>query len=285
MKRRSASGFTLVELLVVVAIISLLAALLLPALSRARRQAHGTQCISNLRQLYLANTMYASENKGRYVPAAPDLYEGYGGRVRWHGTRKRPYPDSQFDPASGPLAEYLPGHRVKECPLFFEYSRAEDAVNAFESGTGGYGYNMAYVGSLSSTATYPESHARGVSDGHVAEPSRTIMFADSALAQDGYIIEYGFLEPPYYVDPDHPMGASEWGYLAPSIHFRHDGRAHVLWCDGHITSEKWEWAPQENAIYPGSNNYQWGIGWFGPKDNRLFYTGYKSDLDKQVSTK
>jgi hypothetical protein len=28
------------------------------------------------------------------------------------------------------------------------------------------------------------------------------MFADSALAQDGYIIEYGFLEPPYYVDPD-----------------------------------------------------------------------------------
>ncbi|HDP35574.1 MAG TPA: type II secretion system protein, partial [Candidatus Hydrogenedentes bacterium] len=70
-----ASGFTLIELLVVIAIISILASLLLPALSRARAQARSSQCVNNLRQLYLANIMYAAEHNGHYVPAAADMYD------------------------------------------------------------------------------------------------------------------------------------------------------------------------------------------------------------------
>jgi len=59
---RFQNGFTLIELLVVIAIIAILAALLLPALSAAKRRAKEINCISNLRQWGLALQMYASQN-------------------------------------------------------------------------------------------------------------------------------------------------------------------------------------------------------------------------------
>jgi prepilin-type processing-associated H-X9-DG protein/prepilin-type N-terminal cleavage/methylation domain-containing protein len=268
------AGFTLVELLVVIGIIGVLAAILLPALSRARQMAYQTQCLSNLKQLYMANTMYASEWNGRYAPAAPDIEVGYGGTIRWHGVRERPFPDSEFDPNRGPLAEYLPDARIKQCPSFLQFSKKGDVDNAFESSTGGYGYNMAYIGGTSYSSSWPQNAKRTTRDSRVHDPSSVIMFADAAMPQidangSHYLVEYSFVEPPLFPTPSHPHGNPDWGYAAPSIHFRHNGRANVLWADGHATSEKWEWAEPRTNIF-GGDNYRWGVGWFGPKDNSLF---------------
>jgi len=62
-------GFTLIELLVVIAIIAILAALLLPALASAKERAKRIQCLNNMRQLAVVDTMYANENRDKVVEA------------------------------------------------------------------------------------------------------------------------------------------------------------------------------------------------------------------------
>src|SRR5581483_10801090 len=65
-------GFTLMELLVVTAVVGILAALLMPVLSRAKGSAKRTTCLNNLRQINLATRLYAEDHQDALVlPSGP----------------------------------------------------------------------------------------------------------------------------------------------------------------------------------------------------------------------
>lgn len=104
-------GFTLIELLVVIAIIAILAAILFPVFAQAREAARKTACISNLKQIGLAATMYAQDDPHEYIPYLNDASAALtsGGWTEYTIsyeliTKLKPYAKSEdifYDPSAG----------------------------------------------------------------------------------------------------------------------------------------------------------------------------------------
>lgn len=272
--KKNKKAFSLVELLVVIAVISILVSILLPALAVARMHARSMLCKTNLRQLVFANMGYAIENKEHFVPGASDIWDASGGLHRWHGVRNSPA--DPFDPLQSPLHDYLSDGKVKECPEIVKFVKGLSWNENFEQGCGGYGYNQLYLGSrhweegIASLAAWQNAYAETTSSDEVRCPDDTIMFADSAMAKldtnsQPYLLEYSFAEPPYTVN----NGAVDTStFLSPSIHFRHRGFANIGWADGHVDS-------RQRIEYNGINVYdvqssEMDLGWFDMLNNNYF---------------
>ncbi|TWT73802.1 Fimbrial protein precursor [Posidoniimonas polymericola] len=97
-------GFTLVELLVVVAIIGVLIALLLPAVQAARAAARRTSCANNQRQIGLAFHLYLEANEGRFPRSS---HSAFAHRELTWGARIGPYLEPSYEPAMGALPDAL----------------------------------------------------------------------------------------------------------------------------------------------------------------------------------
>jgi prepilin-type N-terminal cleavage/methylation domain-containing protein len=235
-------GFTLIETLIVVAIIAAVAAVGFQGLQAGRLRSNQAVSTSNLRQLAAANLLYASDFQ-TYCPAGEPQ-----NRIRWHGGRASA--SGPFDPAKGFLAEYLGlSRRVGVCP---EFTRHLDGEASWENGSGGYGYNSTYIGGLPNETFQPNRPA------NVGNPTRTLMFATTAFAKGDGIQEYPFAEPRQSVNPRWETA----GALQPSVHFRFNGRALIAWCDGHITEELPTGSGDTN--FYGGDNKKSNIGFCGP---------------------
>jgi len=250
MNRRA---FTLIELLIVVAIIALLVSIMLPSLGSAKELARGTTCLTSVRLLQFANECYADDNAESYAPGAANFLEN---RNRWFGSRSSG--TGPFVAEDGPLSDYLPDREVRTCPSFAEY------LTGFEAGCGGYGYNNSFVGQQRDKPGYAlASDLSGNLRARFAKPAETIAFTDAAMVMGG-LIEYSFCESPQW-----PVYGTD---TRPSIHFRHASRTNVVWLDGRVTSETLDFS---NEVLTGQYGYDgspiaYNVGWFGPNTNELF---------------
>jgi prepilin-type processing-associated H-X9-DG protein/prepilin-type N-terminal cleavage/methylation domain-containing protein len=259
---QSRRAFTLVEMLVVIAIITVLMALLLPVIVRSRESARSVQCQSNLRQLYLGLQQFY-DSKGNYPPYRwedPAIINQYGVvRPRWQWI----IGDYLGRPAQNPDAIIAAGNAdttYTNVPLdneiFFDPSLKDtDPSNANSKSirNGAYGYNFQYLG-----------NSRNLVDGDITTPmlnypvrrvkddARTIAFGDSrggGLPHGGHSMT---LDPPHMrprrsgvVDSPSPSRAAGFDPYGPDetgtdiqVYFspaeaRHNGRANVVFLDGH----------------------------------------------------
>jgi prepilin-type N-terminal cleavage/methylation domain-containing protein len=192
-------GFSLVELLVCIAVVTLLIGLLLPGLSAIRRTARMTACLSNVRQLGMSWQMYASDYADRAMPLA-GWRVAQASQIYWwgsHGTDTTP-PDF----AAGFLAPYIDSglslKSVFDCPAQPWGTYRPQGPSKAPTST--YGYNGYYL-SPSQTPGWGNQIAyrpwRRIYE--VPQPTKLLVFADTMVPPaiaTGTPMNCALLDPP-----------------------------------------------------------------------------------------
>ncbi len=206
------TGFTLVELLVVIGVIALLIGLLLPALAAAREESKRVKCLSNLRQMLIAVNVYADNSKGSYPPAY--WYSGSGptfAETDWDFTTTMSPSGAVTTP--GLLWDAIGQTAVQQCPSFDGNSNTSG--NPFT----GYNYNTSTIGHGEyETIPLPAK----LTD--VSNTTGCALFGDGqyAAGADKFMRS--------------PQPADDIGFFARTAGtqgFRHREATNVGYCDGH----------------------------------------------------
>jgi len=210
-----ARGFTLVEFLVVTTVIALLAALLLPALSRGKSQGRRTQCASTLRQVGIAFRMYLDDH--RFFP------DYYGEPGSFWADRLAPYSKMAWTNRASHCPEYK-GHLATGFVAWGSYSYNVNGTGGLELGLGG--------------APHPDPRRAEwvlVSEPQVIVPSDLFEVADARMAGftqgPGCNFETTEAKPNVYM--------MSWVRIVPEPQpLRHGNGFNFLFCDGHVALVK-----------------------------------------------
>lgn len=255
-------GFSLIELLVVLAIVSLLTSMLLPALGRSAFSARSANCKNNLRQLALAAQLYAASfgcfprGTGIYPSDSPD--QNFSEWRHWYqyleasmfpGREVRPH-----RPGDAPRP-HLPRHKLLICPLLPEDNEG-GAFWPFNL----YGYNSEGIGSGSDRLN-PSNHLLGLGGNLFGRPT-----PESAVLAPGDMIAFG---DPFCRSPNpeldgslpitgslRPQRENDWNQPAPHMKRYREAsfRAHRalfnrVFCDGHVETENFRSAFRDTDDY------------------------------------
>jgi prepilin-type N-terminal cleavage/methylation domain-containing protein len=230
-------AFTLIELLVVIAIIAILAAMLLPVLSRSKCRAESVNCMSNTRQMMIANHMYTGDNNEKF----PGAFHG--------GMAQSPTPDDPKGPwVVGWLDWSLTPHNTN---ILYLIDRRYSKLAAYFSNT----RNVfkcpgdRYLTSQQRNAGWRE-RVRSVSgnivvgDGNAEDGPMDAAFLHVKKTTDLRIPGPG--ETWVYVD-EHPDSINDAGLFAPYLTewvdlpaSYHCGACGVAFADGHSEIHKWK---------------------------------------------
>jgi len=240
-------AFSLVEMLVVVAVVATMTAVLTPSLSRARRQGRGVVCRGNLRQLALAAQVYVEDNGGSY-PKAYDYVFGEQQVVfrAWDFTTIKDHSTGEVRTMPGTLWQGETIAQVQQCPSF--HGQANWLADPYT----GYNYNTSYIGHGSG-----ETRTEPVRVWEVLQPAGCALFGDGGYAGGANKL----MRAPWPSAGDQFVGRS-----AGTQAYRHLQRTNVAHCDGHVDAiqdRHTETDPAEQA------NITEDTGFLSP-DNRAY---------------